>query len=60
MRDLNLVTFAAQHRLAADGGRCDHEPPRLKPHVDMTSVVNPVEIVTKGVYISALFALFFS
>lgn len=26
----------AQHRLAADGGRRDHEPPRLKPHVGRT------------------------
>jgi hypothetical protein len=50
-------TPAAQHPLAADGGRRDHEPPRLKRRVDMTSVVNCIEIVTKGVYISALRSL---
>ena len=24
--------------VAADGGRCDPEPPRLKPHVDMADM----------------------
>jgi len=27
------INIAAQHRLAADGGRRDHELPRLKPNV---------------------------
>ncbi len=27
---------AALHRLAADGGWCDHQPPRLKSHVSRT------------------------
>jgi len=33
---------------------------RLSADVDMTSVVNCVEIVTRGIYISALFSLFFT
>jgi hypothetical protein len=34
---------AAQHRLAA-GGRCDPEPPRLKPHVGPTgTIVKPIK-----------------
>src|SRR5207237_5555640 len=31
-----LESWAAQHRLAADCGRCDHEPGRLKPRVRWT------------------------
>ena len=32
-------------RLPAVGGRCDHEPPRLKPDVDMTSVVKYAQML---------------
>jgi hypothetical protein len=43
-----VARLAAQPRLAADGGACKHlMPPRLKPGVDMTSIVNCTEVLAE-------------
>jgi diaminohydroxyphosphoribosylaminopyrimidine deaminase / 5-amino-6-(5-phosphoribosylamino)uracil reductase len=43
----------AQQPLAALGGRCDSEPPRLKRIADMTSVVNYTDLSERTPHISA-------
>jgi hypothetical protein len=51
-----VIEPTAEHRLAADGGWCNAGPPRLKPDVDMTSVVKVSRDFDEGCsHISALF-----